>query len=789
MSTGYISLPYYGVIRSVATSGDLPTPATDGAVYYVDADTTFWRYRSDTGTWEQVQTTGTPTAHNALTSIQGGGVTERYHLTAAQHARLIKDIVREVVVDELGGGDFTDIQDAIDTITDAAAGKVYALKVYPGTYNGFTMKPFIEIIGVSNGPAAPIVTGRIISNFLNAGEWAVINRLSVIRTVASDGEVVCDFTGAVLVNDFFVLASTDQDYGFTCVYQNNTTFESTFYSAQIQAVSTYDGSSKDIIGLRQCGAQRALVANSNIEISAKASSGNLIGRTTCSSGSASWTGVGANNIVIDNQKSGSTANLIGSYTNQSTTGQRIASGDTIKLRGYGVGVGYELAAGNTQTFQAVGSTLFIDSTITGYTTRTALTDTQYIWLNSTNRDLPSTGAGLAIVTPYALVQTGFVAWGGSGSYWSYNAGTRAFTLDRRFTGLAKSSPVVAASGQTLSGASALTNFVANYLYSDSTGALKSTITKNEALFENNIPFGILYSDGTNYLFKKENHPASFPTAVSGYLHETSGNLLANNGGGNLTTLAAGDRAIKMVGASTLKDHGLNTTIPDSSGAAISFTSVYTGASGMAIDGTGLTAIPSKWQNTATTVANADNNDRIVVRIGALLDNLNSSVPQYVFVYHNQRYVNSTAASNAIAGGNITAFPQALIDLEVVQLGFACVTANGSGGGTLDTAVGTNGIVISKQVAGANLLSGAASNSAGNIINDVTAFDGILTSAETSAQLAFNKIDDFGKAGVFKIPSATEVQRDALTPSVGMMLVNTTSNKVQCYVNGTWVDLN
>jgi hypothetical protein len=87
------------------------------------------------------------------------------------------------------------------------------------------------------------------------------------------------------------------------------------------------------------------------------------------------------------------------------------------------------------------------------------------------------------------------------------------------------------------------------------------------------------------------------------------------------------------------------------------------------------------------------------------------------------------------------------------------------------------------------LSGAASNSAGNILNDVSAFDGMLTSSETSAQLAFNKIDEFGKAGGFKVPSATTTERDALTPAVGMMIVNTTTNKCQVYIGTSWVDLN
>ena len=44
------------------------------------------------------------------------------------------------------------------------------------------------------------------------------------------------------------------------------------------------------------------------------------------------------------------------------------------------------------------------------------------------------------------------------------------------------------------------------------------------------------------------------------------------------------------------------------------------------------------------------------------------------------------------------------------------------------------------------------------------------------------------SGVIAAGGYTDAERDALTPSNGWIVYNTTSNKFQGYANGSWVDL-
>lgn len=44
-------------------------------------------------------------------------------------------------------------------------------------------------------------------------------------------------------------------------------------------------------------------------------------------------------------------------------------------------------------------------------------------------------------------------------------------------------------------------------------------------------------------------------------------------------------------------------------------------------------------------------------------------------------------------------------------------------------------------------------------------------------------------GAFVAPRMTTLQRDALTPSNGMMIYDKTTNKLDVYANGAWVSLN
>lgn len=637
------------------------------------------------------------------------------------------------------GGESNTIQGAIDSVTDATASKIYCVHVHEGIYvEDVTLKAFVVLIGVANGPAAPVIQGKISCNFSTPGEFTLINRMQQQYTITGDGDRACDFTGGVLVNDFFSNVTCAADYSYDAIYMNGTTFPCILYSGRLTVTNTFDGTTKNQTGVRHLGALNVTNSLFTVDMNTKASSGVVACRVLSNTGSSPFDS-SENRLTINNVRAGSTAELIGTSTTTASTGFRLSQNDQVRITGSGGGTAILSrlnSSGGSAVLFTTGLVAFIDSTFTGQVTDTATGDTQEVWLNSTNRNLIKTGAGLAIITPYDLVNTGFSQWSTVGAtYWSYVPGTRVFTLEKRFTGVVLSAPVVAAAGQTVT---CVDNQV-NYIYADDNGVLQVTQTSSAALYTSGIPVFQLYSDGTNYRVKKENHPLFWPTSVSQFIHKMFGSALENNGGGTLSTLVAASRTVQLIGATTAVDHGLETTLPDSTGVALTWYGAYTGPSGMVWDAAvfGVTAIPSKWQNTGTTIANAANGDRIVVRCGVVLDNLNESTPQYVYSYHNAVYGNNAAAASAIAANAILDFPASLYGLEVIQTGYVTIQANGTGGGTIVA------VTPAKKILGQIFTGGAASSSASLNLTDTTTFDGQLSGAETTTQVSLNRLDDYG----------------------------------------------
>jgi hypothetical protein len=155
----------------------------------------------------------------------------------------------------------------------------------------------------------------------------------------------------------------------------------------------------------------------------------------------------------------------------------------------------------------------------------------------------------------------------------------------------------------------------------------------------------------------------------------------------------------------------------------------------------------------------------------ILDNLNSSAPQYVLVYNNATFANSSAAAAAITANNISTFPDGLVGLEVLNLGFLTIQADGSGGGTLTVAT------PAKQVFGAVFAAGAAGTSAGVITTDTSAFTEFLSATETSVQLALNKLDT-------RITDDVPASANA-TGTKGQLAYDGTHLYV-CFATDTWV---
>ncbi len=659
--------------------------------------------------------------------------TSTINLTLGSNQSLSADYIfpgQQIVVAK-SAGQFSTIQAAIDSVTNASASNPYVIRIYPGVYTeNVVIKDFVSL---ENGLAGTTTIEGRVSGSISSNATAGIRGFSLDFIPTADGQIGIDLTGGTMyIIDISMTITGAADYAITGMKLTS------LVSLTLRSSTVFDRRSgnitKNFTGIDLFGAGTTGALSTSVSARGAYTAG-----TSCL-WQISGTGPVTQNscVAIFSSTAAFSGEARGVCCETASTATRLVQGTQINLLGIsgGTATGFHLnSSSNAATMTYSGCLLSINGFTTENLCDTAVGDTQKIFSLSCNKTLMKAGLGLAVVTPFDETHTGFIQWSSVGTnYFSYNTGTRVFTLNKRLAGEVKSAPVIAPSAQTVT----LTNFADNYIYVTSEGVLTRSAT-GTGLYSDNIVLFELYSDGTNYICKKENHPVSVNEGISTEFHKLIGTLLENNGGGNITLLSGVGRTIKMVGDTVAHDHGLTTTVPDSAGAALSFTSLYTGASGMVIDGTGITAIPSKWQNTATTVANAANNDRIVVRVGLIMDNLNSSSPQYVYSYHNAVYANNSAAASAIATdiagtATIAAFPSGTTALEILQLGYATIQADGAGGGTLVA------VTIAKQVATASKASGGAS-SAGNTITDISLFDKILSSNETNVQLALNKIDE------------------------------------------------
>lgn len=280
----------------------------------------------------------------------------------------------------------------------------------------------------------------------------------------------------------------------------------------------------------------------------------------------------------------------------------------------------------------------------------------------------------------AKMMTGFESWAAAGPFWDQPAANQ-FRVLVGGQGRIKGEIVTWAGSQTVTLAANRTAFV----YMDSTGTIgqATDVTVSEATFTDNIVlFEILY-DGTNVTVTKENHPYNFQTEISRFLHNNVGVVIRGTGAiptrvSTGTGAAAGDREIKIVGADILEDHGLETTIPDSAGAGVTWNFYYKNAGGQWLRNASQTQVPMLYNNAGTPTAISSGSYGIM-RIGVSKDSLNSSTPVYFAVFHSAQYANVTQAQNAIAAGGIVNWDNELAAIEIAQLGYIVVQNNASGG--------------------------------------------------------------------------------------------------------------
>lgn len=323
--------------------------------------------------------------------------------------------------------------------------------------------------------------------------------------------------------------------------------------------------------------------------------------------------------------------------------------------------------------------------------------------------------------------SGFISWGGTGNYWEITDGK--FVLLRAGMGYIYGRKVNFTAPQTSEVLVANTEY---YVYIDRNGIIQLTSTKETAF--DAIPIVEVLYDGTNYTVVKENHLYTFPTRVSSYVHNNIGTIIRNAAGGaNIdklgTTTGAdvNDRRIELLGADVLEDHGLETTIPDSTGAAITINYYYTDAAGKWIRYDQTTEVPMVWNNAGTVTAltaNRYGNFRLYVS----KDNLNDTTPVYFAVIGAYDHTTAVAAANRITAG-MAAATNELAGLELAQLGY--VTVHNSTGGYIST------VIVEKATLRGETTGSGATNIAALI--STTAFTGTLTGA-LNVQAALNIID-------------------------------------------------
>lgn len=648
-------------------------------------------------------------------------------------------IAQEVKVAKSGGA-YTSIQSAISSITDATSSKPYVVTVQPGVYTeDIIIKDWVFIRGIDTKGC--VLNGKI-TGTINSGQQGGVNTLTINGTpnTAANYRAV-DITGDVVLENLVINITPGSSFSgdITGIYMTGTQIT---YSGLIGVnLFALAGTISKFCGFHFLGASALSLYQSATTIVCTLAAGEYSGFCVANTGDSGVRQLLTYAQFLNPSFAGTVIAYDCDSVQSASSNIRVTEGCAAVLKGSGGGTAYgtrlSTIAGGA-SFRHDSLSLHVDGFTAGqeYMATTGTNDSQKLWVVSQNKDLPQQVAGLSVATPQDQNMSGFVRWGGSGDYYSFDVSTGVFTILRPGAGVVKSSPVTWPANQTTTIASLATA----YVYVDSTGVLRNT-TNASGLFSSNIVLFEVWRDGTEKLVVKENHPYEFTTAVSGWAHLTFGSSVTGTGA-NITQLGvAANRQLAIVGDDTLIDHGLTSTITSSPGVAATFRMFYTNGSGKMIqDGTSLTTFLSRYNN-AGTPTNAANNQRVVFRLGVLKDGLNSPSPIFAGVLHTTTYGNDASALAAISNGSIVAFPEELRNLEIVQLGFLVISANGSGGGSIIP----EGVVVNKQAFGTTLIGASSSNQASLITTTTTNFSdsgGVIASlsgADTTAQAAFDTI--------------------------------------------------
>jgi hypothetical protein len=427
------------------------------------------------------------------------------------------------------------------------------------------------------------------------------------------------------------------------------------------------------------------------------------------------------NVTVGAANTGSAINLTG-------TGEARSSYNRVNVTdGGGTSNSFTVAAGATLISKFDDVTAADGSAATGTYTIADLSST------GGTIDLTENAGTLNVdVSPGFQTDTGFDQWDGGSPYFD-DTTIGQFTISQSGQGYIKGKLVTWSAPQTETG---LLTGVAYYIYIDNTGTIQKADAYSLSLFEDNIVLFECLRDSTtptNIQYTvKENHPYQFQPHVSFFCHEVIGTVIENNNNGANITLN-GTQKIEIVGADELADHGLYTDIPDGGGTPEVWKQMHTDGAGKWATYTSSDTFDGYWNNAGTATAPTGNKFS-VYRLYVSKDNINSSSPTYWVVLHTAEYNNLAAAQLAVSTGLIASATGELAELEFAQLGFVIYQQS------ISTIVD---VIIEKSTL-IQTISTGGTNDASLVVTDTTNFDGILSVADTTVQVALETIDEWGK---------------------------------------------
>lgn len=235
------------------------------------------------------------------------------------------------------------------------------------------------------------------------------------------------------------------------------------------------------------------------------------------------------------------------------------------------------------------------------------------------------------------------------------------------------------------------------------------VTGGSVDYATEFPLFYLFTgvSGTYYV-ALESHNFNFNTNVSGFLNKAIGVQIVGSGGN--VVVANTNTQVAISGNAELLDHGLSADITDTAGVGVVWIQDYLNASGQWALNT-LSANLSPKYNVAGTPTALDSGKFGVYRLYATKQDGNTNAARYLAIMDTTQYSNQNAAQAAINANTVAAASGALVSVEVAQIGFAIVRADG-------VVVSTT---VSKQTLTMQSASGSAATAAGT---SLIPFDGI-----------------------------------------------------------------